>query len=268
MRRLSRGFSLIELITVMVVLAIVGTVGISFFVSFLKTYNDAQARTKLISKGRVVMEQVSRHVRNAVPYSVRISSSGSCLEFLPIVAAATYVREVPNTSHDYYGAVATSSLTTSPFTTDMGTGRHIVIGAFSSSDIYTTANPAGRVSITALSGGPFTTVNFNSSHVFTLNSDNGRAFIADNPVRYCYFSATQQFLRYTDYGLDTGAMSDAVPTGATTALMADDVSASASVFSLSAGSQDRSVLVSFNLTFSQLTQTVPLNNKILIRNVP
>lgn len=263
--REQRGFTLVELVTVVVILGIVGALGSGFFISFLESYKVSQDRSNLIARGRVVMEQVARQARLSVPYSVRVSASGNCVEFMPSVAGANYFSPVPDVENN---AADISSLATSAFSITRGVGRHALIGALSSSDIYANGNPLGRVAISSIGLGSYSSLTFTAGHQFTRNSINRRVFVADNPLRFCFASGSSQFVRYTNYGLNTGSVTDSAPSGVTTTLMADNVSASQLVFVLSAGSEDRNALLTMVLTFSEGEQSVSLSNKILIRNVP
>jgi MSHA biogenesis protein MshO len=90
----ANGFTLIELITVIVVLGIV-SVGVSGFLrSGLQIYSDANERDQLLSQSRFVIERVSRELRAAIPNSVRLQYSASadtqCLEFVPALWTSYY----------------------------------------------------------------------------------------------------------------------------------------------------------------------------------
>ena len=96
--RKSNGFSLIELIVVIVILGILAT-GISTFISFgTQVYTDATDREKIISSARFAIERLNREIRTAVPNSIRINDNGStgiitakqCIEFTPIVLSTIY----------------------------------------------------------------------------------------------------------------------------------------------------------------------------------
>lgn len=100
----SHGFTLIELITVIVVLGIVSVGVAGFLRSGLQIYNDANERDQLLSQSRFVIERVSRELRAAIPNSVRLQYSASagtqCLEFVPALWASYYTTlpVIPSTA--------------------------------------------------------------------------------------------------------------------------------------------------------------------------
>lgn len=90
------GFTLIELITVIIVLGVV-SVGIAGFIrSGIGIYNDATERDQLLSESRFVVERLNRELRMAVPNSARIvgdeAAEIQCLEFVPARWVAFYTR--------------------------------------------------------------------------------------------------------------------------------------------------------------------------------
>src|SRR5690606_9157953 len=130
---------------------------------------------------------------------------------------------------------------------------------------YTNGSPAARVLLASLSGSPVTTINLASPHRFIRNSINRRVYIADNPRRFCVSSST--LLLYKDYPFDTATLTDAAPGGATV-IMSFEVAASVNAFSLSPGSEDRNATVDISLVFSGNSESVELNQQVLVRNVP
>ncbi len=90
MNRQQRGFTLIELIIVMIVTAIV-VVMISTIISRpLTTYFDTQRRADLAERAQVAINRMTIELENPLPYSVRVTNGGKTLEFMPAIAAGRY----------------------------------------------------------------------------------------------------------------------------------------------------------------------------------
>ena len=73
------GFTLIELITVIVILGLIASVGSRFVVTSLKSYRDIQSRQQLSQQTWNSMEQISRRIRNATISEVKVSDDKKCL---------------------------------------------------------------------------------------------------------------------------------------------------------------------------------------------
>lgn len=89
-----KGFTLMEMTLVIVILSIMA-VGISGFITLsTNTYLNATNRDELIGNARFVIERLNRELRNAVPNSIRVRDVGGgriqCLQFTPIVASTAY----------------------------------------------------------------------------------------------------------------------------------------------------------------------------------
>jgi MSHA biogenesis protein MshO len=88
----TQGFTLIELVTVIIVLGVV-SVGISGFIrSGVQIYTDVTERDQLLGDSRFVVERINRELRIAIPNSARVKSDGSiqCLEFVPAAWVSFY----------------------------------------------------------------------------------------------------------------------------------------------------------------------------------
>lgn len=260
----SKGFTLIELISVLVILSLIAAVGSRFLITAVNAYQQTQTRTKMIGKGRAAIEQMSRQLRGAVPNSLRVSPSGRCVEFLPTVAGALYTDDVADESNM---AAGKDAITTSAFSLGLGAPAYIVIGAYASSEIYTASSPSARVNLSSslTGGGPFTSVSLSSSHIFKRNSVRKRLFIAGTPRRFCV--VVDELRMYSNYGLSTSTITDVNP-GGDSALMATDVASNDIVFSLSTGSLDRNTAIDIALQFSENNTLLTLNQQVLLRNVP
>ena len=258
-RGASLGFTLLEMIFVVVILGIIASIGSSFVVSSMDSYRIAQVRNQLVQRGRLTLEQMSRELRMAVPNSVRVSASGLCVEFMPLVAAANYQGTLPDEDNNRAAVnqVQTGSVAFTP-----ASAAHVLVAPFSPADVYTNANPAARVGLGSLGSSPFTTLPLATSHVFLRNSLNRRLFIAAHPVRFCLSGGN--LLRYSGYGFSTSALADGSPGGVGN-LMAHSVAANGTAFRLSPGSQDRSMAVLIRLKFSNGSTALDLNHQVLVR---
>lgn len=258
------GFTLVELIAVLVILGIVSSIGSTFIVSTVQSYDQVQQRSKLINRGRVAIEQMTRQIRIALPNSVRVSASGNCLEFMPLVAGAVYLQNVPDNANL---APTVTSIATAPYSIGFGEANHVSIAALDAAEIYAVGSGLSRVSIGTFGAGPpFTEVPLASAHRFIRNSVNRRVYISDDPRRFCLIGPT--LVEYFGYGLDTSAMSDAAPGGASTSTIADNVATSGQAFVLSQGSEDVNTSVTISLDFSLGSNSVTLTQQVLVRNVP
>lgn len=258
------GFTLIELITVLVILGIVAAIGSNFLVTTVDTYDTVQKRTKLLNRGRMAIEQMARQIRISLPNSIRVSGSGNCIEFMPVVAGASYLSDVPDNENL---APATSAIATSPFTLNFGTAAHVAVAGLDASEIYATGSGVSRVSVGALGAGPsYTSIPLASTHRFIRNSSTRRVYVAADPQRFCLIGTT--LLEYSGYGLTTAAVSDLAPVGASSSVIAENVSANGVAFTLSAGSEDINTSVDIALNFSNGSNAVSLTQQVLVRNVP
>lgn len=256
------GFTLIEMISVLVILAILAAIGSSFLITTVDAYRATEVRAKLLARGRTSVEQMTRQLRLAVPNSLRVSSSGACIEFFPLVGGANYLNDLPDNENM---APPTSSIAVSPLLTDLGSPAYVIIGALSATDIYTSGSPSARVGLASTSGTPINTLNLSSSHRFIRNSISKRVFVADNPKRFCVSGGS--LLLYHSYGVDTGPLTDASP-GGTIVLMSLEVAASGTAFALAPGSENRNAAALISLVYSGNGEQVELNQEVLVRNVP
>ena len=100
LRPRQRGFTLIELIVVIVITAIVAGMVTVFIRAPVQSYLDVAARAELADAADLATRRITRDVRLALPNSVRVASnsSGSFLELLLTKTGGRYLSEDdPNT---------------------------------------------------------------------------------------------------------------------------------------------------------------------------
>lgn len=102
MRRL-RGFTLVELVLVIVLLGVTAGILAPFITGAMTAYRDNKERAELVTRGRLALERLAREVRHAVPNSLSVlKDAGGApigIEFLRAAASGRYVAEGDN-----YGA--------------------------------------------------------------------------------------------------------------------------------------------------------------------
>ena len=97
-QRRSRGFTLIELIVVIVITAIIAGMVTVFIRAPVQSYLDVTARAELADAADTASRRITREVRLALPNSVRVTSnsSGTYLELLLTKAGGRYLSEDDN----------------------------------------------------------------------------------------------------------------------------------------------------------------------------
>lgn len=86
------GFTLVEIITTIVILGILSAITTSFFKPAIDSYISVRQRAALSEKADLAIRQISRELQTALPNSLRPASTSStnCIEFLPVAAGGRY----------------------------------------------------------------------------------------------------------------------------------------------------------------------------------
>lgn len=216
-----RGFTLVELLVVMVILAILA-VGVSSYIGIgARMYSDAAEREQVLGQSRFVIERMARELRNATPNSVRVKSLGltHCIEFTPFSGSGSYLTATfelsagPDDTPRYLWAVDTGLA--------IPNNRLVIYPRVLSNpaepeqpdlaDIYD-SNRQANAQITGFSNNSddgnipegIVQINFAQAplpaHAFGLRSPEQRFYILDNPVSYCLVGDT--IMRYSNYGFN------------------------------------------------------------------
>lgn len=196
---MARGFTLIELIIVIILLGIMGTFVFNYVGFSAQIYSDATAREQLISQSRFAMERLTAELRNALPRSVRVSADNDkmCLEYMPIITSSQYLY-IPRTPTD------TSPLHGFAPVVPAGqslVGKYLVVGAVNSNYIYGVSDQR-RKEITAVTiNDAEIEIEFSGTAHFSGSSPAQRYYVTNHPVSWCYNQTTQKLWRFTGYGL-------------------------------------------------------------------
>ncbi|MGB1197561.1 MAG: PilW family protein [Thalassotalea sp.] len=264
MRRIARnnqGFTLIEMITVMVVLGVLA-VGVSSFLQFgSRIYLETNDRDQLIASARFSIERLNREIRHALPNSPRlIGNSDQCIEFRPIKAAAIYT-EIPVAPLPASSTVKVIRFDDSQFSNDLS----VIVYPLTSNDAYL---PSNKISEIDNNNAAFDynlnewSITLNLPMQFTADSPTNRLYFIDSPVSYCVEGGNlNRYQGYASYRADQAPNS--VPS-----LMAENLDNNISGFQVNSASQLRSGHVLAQLNFKQNDEQISFNNEIQVPNVP
>lgn len=138
----SRGFTLVELVMVIVITGIIAASIAVFFVPAINAYFDTRRRAEMTDSADTALRRMARDVRRAVPNSIRIPSS-QCFELVPTTAGGLYRRaaDIANAAADPLDITAPASSfdVLSPLATAPAAGDFVVIGNQNTNDVYTGA---------------------------------------------------------------------------------------------------------------------------------
>ena len=249
-----RGFTLVELIAVMVILSIIATIGVGFVVRATESYQSTQTRALLVNTARQSIERMTRQLRGALPYSVRLTNADQCLQFMPIAAGGNYFNAVPDQQN---GAAPSATIPASPVTVDFGTANHVAIGAMSAAEIY----GSSPTSLVGYSGYTSSALQLSAAKQWLRNSINKRFYLLDDAQAFCLVGNELRFYSGINPQASNVTLTDSSD------ILARGI-AGAEPFTLANGSENRNTRVTIALDFTSGGETINYTQRVLIRNVP
>lgn len=203
----SYGFTLVEMVTVIIILGVL-VLGVSSFVVLgTRIFVESTSVEQVLAQSRFAIERMTRELRNAVPNSMRLTSGDNagvpyqCVEFVPIQASASYV-DLP-----FFPSAVSDTGTVFTPSQGVNLSHKLLVYPLTNNHVYTVTSPGtdGRlfdVKAFSSSNGQIT---FDSDVRFAESSPIQRYYMVDDAVSYC-FESEGDLRWYAGYGLNTVQM--------------------------------------------------------------
>jgi MSHA biogenesis protein MshO len=263
--RRARGFTLLEMIVVIVIIGIIGVAVAIFIRRPIEGYIDAARRAELSDIADTALRRITRDLRTALPNSVRVDATGKYIEYLQTSGGGRYRAEVdggglgeplvfsaPDAQFDVIG----------PMPSPLVIGDQIVIynlgPGTGSTDAYTGGNRAAF----AGAAGPTVTI---AAKQFPFASPGKRFQVVQYPVTYACEAGVLR--RYWGYAI--APAQPVPPAGGNNAVLATNVNDATCRFSYAtAGGTARTGVAAVTLEISQSGESVRLFQQAHVNNVP
>lgn len=278
----ARGFSLIELVMVIMITGILAASLTIFLKPAIDSYLDARRRADLTDIADTALRRMSQDIRGAVPNSVR-SVSASCFQLVPTITGGRYrmasdtVNDTPAPLPCAPSATCSAPLNVSqasttfdvlsPMATVPALNDWIVISNQNVADVYTGAT---RAQISATPTTPRASDGLHRIAVaatqFPSGYDGGRFVAVANATQTVFYSCVGGTLYRTTalFGANQAATC-ALVTGA---VVATDIAACTFVYDPNQGATQQSGFVWMRLELSRSGESVALAHGVHVDNVP
>ena len=228
-----RGFTIIEMVVTMTILAIVGTMVAIFIRAPVRGYADSVARAEISDLADTVLRRMARDIRIALPNSVRVSGDGRTIEMLATRTGGRYLSADDGAAagRPVLDFVNPANLA---FTLvgDMPTGRQAIVPqsdfvvvynlgtGYAPADAYSGGNIARVAAVDAASNLVTMASNPFATQQPPLPSPGSRFQIVSGPVRYaCVPGPNGTLTRFSNYTIPASIATS--PSGGVSALAAN-----------------------------------------------
>lgn len=287
------GFTIIELVIVVVISSIVaGLIG-SFVKRPLEGYMDLERRATLVNVAESAIQRMARDIRATLPNSLRVSVDSRSLEILHLADGARYRANPgtndPNNDHtaatdwldvtgdSQFNILGRFSNLDFSYGTALDAGHRITIYNTSSnvySDAATDADPGvitpSATTITISNDGDEDGIALSSSFDFLLSSPRQRLYLVDTPVSYLCNLGSEEIRRYASYSIASTQPTDpsVAPLNAagSSSLVTNRVGACE--FTYDPGTPSRAGLITIDLTLTEDGEQVRLFEQVHVDNTP
>ena len=269
-RRFQGGFTLIELVMVIVILGVIGGMVAVFMRGPIDAYVDSSRRAALTDVADTTVRRIARDLRKALPNSVR-SPTTQCLEFIPTKTGGRYRADDTATGLNFTAADTSFNMLggNAALPPDQRIADQDVVVVYNlgipGSSAYSQDNTAvvssiGVETTVAPGTGMETPINI-ASKLFPLASGGNRFHVVPGAERVVAYVCSAGNLHRT-------ASNSFTPTSclATGPILARNISACS--FDYTGSDLQRNALVNMVLQLTDSGETVSLHHEVHVNNTP
>ena len=286
-----RGFTLVELVMVIVITGVIAASATVFFKPAIDSYFDARRRAMLTDIADTALRRMGRDVRSAVPNSVR-SPNSQCFEIIPTSGGGRY-RSASDSANDAPGCAPSATCSAplnlnqpaiqifdslSPLATAPAVNDYVVIDNQNTNDVYAGSN---RAQISAVATPARVTDGLHritvASTQFPSGYDGYRFVIVPNAQRAVFYSCvgtgldaqgngTGVLYRASNYGFN--AAYPATCPGAGGDILAKRIKSCNFIYSASQDATQQNGFVWMQLEVAEANETASLSYGAHVDNVP
>lgn len=274
----TRGFTLVELVMVIVITGILaGTVTV-FLKPAIDSYFDTRRRADLTDMADTALRRMGQDIRSAVPNSIR-SVSATCFQLVPTITGGRY-RMAADSSNDA-PACAPSATCSAPLDTTQATtvfdslspmatvpaaNDWLVIDNQNTNDVYAGTNRAliNAVAVPARASDGLHRITIANTQ-FPNGYDGGRFVVVPNAEQTVFYSCAGNTLYRTVAAFNANQAAACAAVGA---IVATDVANCQFVYNSNQGATQQSGFVWMRLELSRAGENAALAAGVHVDNVP
>ena len=286
-----RGFTLVEMIMVIVIMGIIGGIVAVFLRSPVEGYVASARRAEMTDIADTALRRINRDLRSALPNSVRVT--GTCngtttcyLEFLPTTGGGRYRASAAGGTGSCAGVAGNTKGDALSFTTadtcfevlgpvpavTAGTDEVVIYNlGISGANAYS-GNTSASDNRRAIATVGANYLRITSANALPFDSPGHRFQTISTPVTYACTPATSgnngagTLMRWWGYAIKPGQQTT-IPAGASVAVLADKVSSCSFVYDANVVAQ-RSGLVTMRLGIMENGESINLYSAAHVSNEP
>jgi len=281
------GFSLFELILVIVLLGIMATGAGMLITSPVDAYIDQVRRQLLVDQAEMALRQIARDVRRALPNSIRttpVGAGGWALEMVNTSDGARYRDEIGGVylaGTDILNFTSTDDQFNFLGLLDLAdlTGQRLVIYNTAPANIYSDATSgaslgiitpaATTLTLTAPPPGIENHIAMSTPFQFSQQSPGQRAFFVDGPISYICTPGNGRITRYSNYAYTAAQpipLAGIPPVGAPEGPVVTQLTGCS--INYTAGTAQRGGIITLEITLGDSGESITLLHQVHVDNVP